>query len=747
MEENLFLQAIELFAQFTGVKAPESKEDRYKTRSYGDYKVHEKYENLREAIELDPSEVTANLMLSYYVRDMLGDEKLSMMDLLNDPQGYLRKLELPRKLLEIVNREDVVRARDAFIERLKQALKRYGADERKEVLETLAKHDSVAFLRRDALRGVERLQINQFLSGAPEPDGYRPVYHAQVFQWWNINSLLQAATQMPSGVSLNLIRDRDAYQSYFVFCIRNGANLYILHDAPEYRHPLQGEMTRRPDRALGERACRAWFPYDLLGLQWDEELERWYIENSDEKAVAIYQQEWKPLAPISSFEDPRETIWVTMMLDLIVRKFWGQGYQAPALSYTGEMLKIESRLIEKAQAANLPVAQYQPLALEPLTIESISTDNVRADQVGKKGSGRNRWLEDRYKDKVDPAILNLTEQAGTRVLLPGTVADSFGRPKAIAGGTDLGGGLKKFTGTEMSRLDHFGRKDVEAASLAVMDSTRFGTREQIEADRVFIARANFARAVTKLAYEEYDRRKDEVVKWYLKACERNLPAILSWAANEDIWLDMGLKASSSHNDAGGRQRYEAVSDKPGAQQRIFRSWIKRVDLNEEKRTKDYDYSLMGAQTLGGFDRSGYRCAVNDAKASYYVGFYPSNSIELAVLAGCAVDALPDVLQHWQQGKDYVGNHILDRIDPMEWKASDPWRKLNLKLRVPLSIRGLRQIEKSPALPPLPYLAKPEDVERFRQIDEQAARQRAEDIAAALAPKSEDEPTKPSRTYL
>jgi hypothetical protein len=67
------------------------------------------------------------------------------------------------------------------------------------------------------------------------PTTVRPVFHAKVFQWWNINSLLQAATtQMPSGVSLNLIRDRDAFQSYFVFCIRNGANLFVLSDAPEY---------------------------------------------------------------------------------------------------------------------------------------------------------------------------------------------------------------------------------------------------------------------------------------------------------------------------------------------------------------------------------------------------------------------------------------------------------------------------------------------------------------------------------
>jgi hypothetical protein len=401
LEDSPLIQAIALYAEITGVKVPESERDRYGSMSFRTYDVMKTYDNLKEALELDPTEVTANLMLSYYTRDLLGDQKLSMLDLLNDPTAFLKKLEQPRELLAIVNRADVTEARDAFIVQLNKALDRYGAAGREDVQATLAKHDNIAFLRRDALRGVERLRINQFLRGEPEPDTVRPVFHNKVFQWWNINSLLQAATQMPSGVSLNLIRDRDAFQSYFVFCIRNGANLFVLSDAPEYAHPLQGMMTRRPDRALGDRACRAWFPYDLLGMKWDEDQERWYVENSDVKGIAVYQQEHKVLKPIAELA-PEETIWTTMMLDLIVRKFWNQGFQAPALSYTGEMIKIEDRLIERAQTALLPVGKYEPLALAPLTVDDMTTDKVDEAAVGKKGHAPNRWLEERYKDQIDP---------------------------------------------------------------------------------------------------------------------------------------------------------------------------------------------------------------------------------------------------------------------------------------------------------------------------------------------------------
>jgi|GEM_PF-2061010 len=713
LETDPFLKAIELYAQITGVKPPESDADRYGRFSMGKYEVNRNYDNLKEAVDLDPSSLTANLMLSYYVRDMLGDQKLSMLDLLNDADAFLKKLEKPRELLALVNREDVTRARDLFIKRLSDGLKHYGAEKREDIQKTLTQHDTIAFLRRDALRGVERLRVNQFLSGEPEKAGVKPVFHTKAMQWWNINSLLNAATQMPSGVSLNLIRDRDAFQSYFVFCIRNGANLFILSDAPEYSHPLQGQMSRRPDRALGDRACRAWFPYDLLGLKWDEEDERWYIENSDAKAVAVYQQEYKPLAPISEFQDPRETIWVTMMLDLIVKKFWGENFQAPALSYTGEMLKIEDRLIGKAETANLPVTGYEPLALPALTLADLTTDAVTEEQVGEKAHQPNRWLEERYKDKVNPATFNLVEQVGTVVLLPDAKSEKSW--EKLPEGTKIEGGLRKVTSTEISKLGHFDKELTRKSSLQVMDSTRFGTREELEADRIFIARYNMAGQIGSLAHAEFKDREKEIVDWYTRACKKNLPTILSWAANKEIWFDGGLRNSFSHDETGGIAFHDSNLDAESQDARVgvTRSWIARFDIDAERRDK-YGDSMGGFSpvNLGDYRHPNYLCAVTGARATYMAVFYPNCPEHLALLAGCKVEELPDVLQHWTTVEKYIGNSILNRIDPMNWHIGNPWRELNLRVRVPLSIRGLKQIEKAPALPPLSNLLDPEKAQEF-----------------------------------
>lgn len=113
------------------------------------------------------------------------------------------------------------------------------------------------------------------------------MYSKAVYQFWNVNSLLTAACRMPSGVSLNLIRDPDYFHSYFAFAIRNGGNLILLSDLPKDHHPLSRYMSRRPDRAFDERAARNWFPYELLNIKYDEEQGRLYIDNAESEAKTM----------------------------------------------------------------------------------------------------------------------------------------------------------------------------------------------------------------------------------------------------------------------------------------------------------------------------------------------------------------------------------------------------------------------------------------------------------------------------
>lgn len=704
---DLFIRAVNLYGEITGVPVPQHENDgRFGRFTFGTYEIRKRYDHLRDAIDLDPSTLTANLMLSYFVRDHLANQTLSLLSLMADPDAYLAKVVKPKELLDITNRDDVVAARDGFIERLRRALERYGAAEREDVKKVLANTDQIAFLRRDALKGAQRMQMHQFLDGDPEPADVKPVYHTQVFQWWNINSLLNAATTMPSGVSLNLIRDKDEYQSYFCWCIRNGGRLIVLTDAPEYAHPLQGQMTRRPDRALGERSVQAWFPYDLLGLKWDEESERYYIEKSDHTALAVYQQEHKVLKPLAEI-GAEELIWAVMMLDQIVDRFWAKGETAKQLSYTGEMLKIEDRLIEKAKgSALMKVGAYEPLNLPKLTLDDIRTEALKPEHIGKMGFGVHQWMADRYGDRVRPEVLNTVAQPGTLLLGSGQPLKDYWSKKEIEG-TQIEGGIRAFTSSEVAGVSQSGRAE---KGLVFFDSTKFGTREQIEADRVWLARHNYATEIGRMAHAEFEDRAAEIEAWLRARIEKNLPNLAALAGHGELWVYAGVYGNFDTSGVGGitvKLKDGWLNDEKSLKARRF---MRIIDIAEERRSKDYDFSRFAALHFGWDNHAQVHiCPITGARASYRVQFRPATPVDLAFLCGVAVAELPDVLQHWGQGERYVGNSILNRIDPLEWAIENPWAKKTYGIQFGLSKRGLTKMQKDPPVVTLDGVLPPEEV--------------------------------------
>lgn len=69
------------------------------------------------------------------------------------------------------------------------------------------------------------------------------------------------------------------------------------------------------------------------------------------------------------------------------------------------------------------------------------------------------------------------------------------------------------------------------------------------------------------------------------------------------------------------------------------------------------------------------------QASVWTYFSPQTPECLALLAGCEVDDLPVFLQNWWAQKQYKGNSILDRLDPLDWLPKNPWftEKFNVVL--------------------------------------------------------------------
>lgn len=637
--------------------------------------VKKMHDTIKEALELDDTNVTGVLLLDALSTAYFNNRNFSVSQLLADPVRATEYVNKAATLRGMIHSPAFMDQNNAFVSHLRTALKMYGMDKPETV--SLAENlQEIGYLRRDALRSIKNLRVDQFLAGEPEPAGSAPVYHGWVHQFWNVNHLVEAACSMPSGVTLSLIRDPDDMQSYFAFAIRNGGNVFVLSDVPQEVHPLQRYMARRPERAFGERTYQNWFPYDLLNLKFDEETATYYADQNRRRALIPQAQQVDRLKPIGELV-PAETLWIIMMFDLIVEKFWHKGYQAPALSYTAAMIREERPLLDAANSANLPVVAYKTLALPALTNADLTPEKVMAS-VRSDGGRPNAWLEARYADKVDPELFNLLDSgANTLYLLPsegaGQGAGNEHQNHALAVVSPAYVTVRTKDDQQVMPWNKRGRYALHA-----LNTTSFGTREELDANRIFLARHNQAKAIQRMAHDEYDQRKDQVVAWYKAQVENNIDYLLSLAAAGNVQrvfepAGPGCKLSTidGYQYAGGKfnfvRTYTEFEDRPSASCSVYLS--------------------------DGYYRGKPQCLVTGSACSLRVYFQPQSPQHLAELAGCAVADLPDVLQNWAPSRDFGGNHMLDRIDPMAWALHDPWCTVDFRVLLHLSKSGLAQAKK------------------------------------------------------
>lgn len=668
------LRALSLWLDLSEVD-PDQRSFRVKlTGGMDELTVKKMHDRIKEALELDESNITGLLMLDALSSAYFENRNFTVKQLLENPEKTAAYVQKAASLRQLIRDPDFVAQAGDFVSHLRSALKMYAMD-RDDVVEMAGNLDEVAYLRRDAFSSLKTLRVDQFLRGQVEPPHVQPVYHGWVHQFWNVNSLVEAACRQPSGVTLSLVRDPDDLQSYFVFAVRNGGNLWLLSDVPQAAHPLQRYMTRKPARDFGARAQKNWFPYDLLNLEFDAESKQFFADETRRRALIPLQQTVDKLKPIAELKS-QEILWLVMMFDLIVEKFWHEDFQASSLSYTGAMIREETPLLEAAQRANLPVLAYPTLALPALTRADMTAQAV-ATAVGSCGGQPNAWLEERYANQVDPELFNLLDNGASTLYLP-PAANS---PKAKEHKNhDLAVVTPSYVSVHPKDDDAVpfwlkeGRYELHA-----MPSTQFGTRQELENNRKYLARFNQAKAIQRLADEEFNQRSKEVVSWWHQSVRGNLDYLLSLAAQGVV-----------------RRPFEP--SRPGGSPRTADGYIYADRTFNFVRTYDEDSGATFLHTVALHQghiraRGKFRCVVTGAASSLRVLLQPQNAKQLAELAGCAVADLPDVLRYWAPDQEHKGNHILDRIDPMAWALTDPWCNIDFRVVLHLSKRGLTQCKK------------------------------------------------------
>jgi hypothetical protein len=685
-----FNRAMKLWFELTGF------DPNAKSFTLGGWDLRSMNEEIKKAFKLDPSLVTSFFLLDAYSESYFKDRKVSIDDLDTDPDRVMSYLAKVKEFKALIKTPDLVSIGIQFQQKMERAMAHYNVPA-EAVADLISNKHRLAFLRRDALRSMEDLRANQFLAGETDPEDRRPVYNPTVFSYWNMNSCIEHLCHMPSGISLNLIRDPDELHSYFCFTVRNGGNLIVLSDVPEYAHPLGRYMTRRPDRRYDERVSRNWFPYELLAIEYDDEGKAFHdkYREAQDKGLVPHNPQHFTLKQISELEPP-VIAWTIMMFDMLVDRYWKQKPQPLPLSYTAEMIRLDdtNRLLGSAASANLPVIGYQPLSLKPLTVEDIKTDKLDKAAIGRSAAttdnenfGSKQWLEDRYGDKVADEVLNLLGVGDQRVHFitsgdetPGE--GMFGSGKSLVVRPESQ--IKTMAEDDYRNYTRFSRRDdVAIYRMNAVDATTFGTREQIDADRKFIARINYVKGIQREADAEYAARREEIIAWVAERYKANLDELLRYCTVDEFHRKI---ISKGFTRTGTVQRYRFSGTSPYHYTR------------NDSEDRYYDFGRLSSAILNLPEPRSWEdphCYFNDVKAFWFTAIKPRNAVDLAYMCGVEVGELPEVLRHWHNRDDdpYTGNSILDRIDPLEWSIHDPWQKETFMVKIFLSKRARTRLIK------------------------------------------------------
>ncbi|GKS12865.1 hypothetical protein YDYSY3_38650 [Paenibacillus chitinolyticus] len=690
---NYITHALDLWIEITGA------DPRANTFRIRDFDVYEMNRELKESVFYDPTHLTTAILMKYFLNEYLENRSFTVKSVLEDYDALTTYLAKCRKLLGLLDREELAELVQSFKVEMKDALSHYGV-ERPDVFAAAENATNLAFLRRDALRSIETLSIHQFTQG--EPDSEWPIMYKTVNQFGNIEALIQSACRMKSGISLNLISDPKSDASYFVFAYRNGGTVGILTDKPKFDHPMQKHMsrTRASGRSFMERIARNHFPYSLMDIAYGDNGRAYVREGT---TVLSMQSGSAPMKEIKDLE-PDEILWAIMMVSLIEEKMFRQNYKTLDLSYTGSMIRSSTMMLETVKENQLVVTGYLTLDVPRLTSSDVSTENM-LDEWEHEPTRKHDWIEKRYSHKVPDSMLNTLGDDGKKIyLVPDHVTKDSDFSRRIlphlleetslmlpgdVQTSESGYQVILLTDQELKHTLDFSYDREEflrkTRQLHVMDSTIIGTAKEVLADLRWTARYNLVKLLQIELDREYHERCDEVIRWYHDAVRKNLPNLYRAIAEGKLVVPSVLehRFASEPADRGGN----IISIHKGVEY-----YGHQVRLHTWKNS-------AGSQ---------FGCMVNDSQASLLALFRPHSAAALAAICSCEVCDLPDILQHWTDIDPYHGNDILSRLDPLEWAISNPWMKLNFDVGIYLSKTGYNELRKRYGFPPNKFWIKPKE---------------------------------------
>ncbi len=639
--KNIVEEILDLWCSITGT---DFNSNQYTFSLGKEFNLSTAREDLKSSFTLDETGLTSLLLLDFFSDEYFRSKKYSLQEFLDDKDTIQTTVDACKKLKELLHRPEIEAAVQEFNSKLNTVLEKVNAPEN--TFKTLANPGIMGYLRRDALKSMNTLDVHQFTQGETTSTYLQP--SQDIFLFWNMAAAVRLGLRMPDGVFLGLIRDQFDYASFFVLVAKNGGTLTVFTDAEKYTTPLQKTMTRRPERTLSQRTEKHHFPYSLLDVQLDA---KGYIHPSREGIVPL-QESPIVIGHLNTLAAD-ELLWLLMVFSLIDQKLFKCNWKLPSLSYCADVFREDSALL--GEIRNLPaVSSYTPLVLPQNTLDTLQADTqYRRGPSGEEtpwgttDNSPNQWLLELYRDRVpDFAINGLLKLPGTMLMLSGenTV-------------------ITRITKKDYESMDYFSQKEFDSShqELMALNGDEFGTQEQLEEDYRFLARYNEALYIKSLADTDFKVHKEEVIQWIRKQVSQQQEHILSLLVHNapvpELWT-----------------RYPS---------------IKAYDADKFYHRDEIVFCNGSHRTL-----ADTKCFWSGSIASYVAVFHPKSMEELLTFLGCASPSdLPFWLRHWDSKRKYVGNPILERIDPINWVVKDHWAELDFYFTFFLSKRTFNRARK------------------------------------------------------
>lgn len=651
-------QALRIWEELTGLKIDDSS-IRF-SLSDSTLNVREASKRLNSALELDGTGISTLIMLRHLYNQYIDSKTVSFKKFLSEPEAVRSELDLALSLNAILHGEVIDPYLDGFVESMKEAFHHYGlthfdADD-------INLFDSaVGYLRLDALLGMSKLRKFAFLDSQEVVPANEAKYSTHILKFWNINSLIKLSPMLENGITLCLIQSPDISDSYFCFAVKNGGNLSIITDKENWDHPMQSSMKRNSRREF-ERMGRFWFPYNLLDIAYDESSKMIY-KNKAQTDLIAYQTELTTLGTLSDLQI-EEASWLIMMFDLIKERYFQRSVKE-SLTYTGAMVISEESLLE--EASYLPIKYDSSIVMPKITVKDILRSSIEeTEPEWKKLKFYNGWLEERYAHKVnDSHLVHLATGASDHRLV--VLRDKASGCVEVRDEANL-----RTTPLERG-MSHY--------QLSPISPTEFGTREEMIKDARWTARYNLAMNIQLLVDEEFKAEERNVMAWYLNAVRSNVPVLLKElvAFNDDYFE--GVSKTDPERFGGLGRTKKVYRDEH------TRNYLPAYFGNRSVCATDIDYTVR----YPGWNSESY--------ATLFFLVEVHNANDICKLTGLSLEELPIFLQHYRM-KGYVGNSILDRLDPVDEHIRLPWDKLGLDLIVPLTKRDFNRMRKEAGLHPI-----------------------------------------------